>query len=172
MLISLFISFTVDPMLSARLAKQRKPGEVMIHTGVARFFHEMFLSWERFYESVLRWVLANKWKTVGVTVAVLVVSLGAATQLGAEFASVEDHDQLIADLKLPDSASLDLSARRALEAEALLRKIPEVTDIYSIIGTNGEVNKVRLRALLVPKKTRAKKIERCRRPRWPSPTRR
>jgi len=87
-----------------------------------------------------------------------VLSLGAATRLGAEFTSVEDHDQLIADLKLPDSASLDLSARRAGEAEKLLHKIPEVTDVYAIVGTNGEVNKVRLRALLTPKNSRKKNI--------------
>jgi multidrug efflux pump subunit AcrB len=157
-LISLFISFTVDPMLSARLAKQRKAGEVVIHNGVAKFFHEMFLSWERFYEKVLGWVLANKWKTLGITALILVSSLAAATRIGAEFASVEDHDQLLADLKLPDSASLELSARRAGEAEALLHQIPEVTDIYSIVGTNGEVNKVRVRALLTPKNSRKKNI--------------
>ena len=157
-LISLFISFTLDPMLSARLAKQRKAGEVMIHTGVALWFHQMFESWERFYAKTLEWVLDNKWKTVGLTLAVLLLSGFAATRIGAEFASVEDHDQLMADLKLPDSASLDLSARRSNEAEALLRKIPEVTDVYSIIGVNGEVNKVKLRALLTPKQSRKKNI--------------
>src|SRR5262249_4895733 len=104
-LISLFISFTLDPMLSARLARQRKPGEVMIHTGAALFFHRMFESWERFYEKTLEWVLDNKWKTVGITVATLLLSGVAATRIGAEFTSVEDHDQFIADLKLPDSAS-------------------------------------------------------------------
>src|SRR3954466_15849822 len=157
-LISLFISFTLDPMLSARLAKQRKAGEVMIHTGIALFFHRMFESWERFYEKTLGWVLTHKWTTLGITGLVMAASLGAATQLGAEFASVEDHDQLMADLKLPDSSSLELTAQRAAEAEALLHKIPEVTDIYSIIGPNGEVNKIKMRALLTPKHSRKKTI--------------
>ena len=157
-LISLFISFTVDPMLSARLAKRRKAGEIVMHTGVALWFHQMFNSWERFYEKTLGWVLANKWKTIGITVAILAASLVAATRIGAEFASVEDHDQLLADLKLPDSASLDLSTRRAGEAESLLHQIPEVTNVYSIVGINGEVNKVRIRALLTPKNSRKKNI--------------
>ena len=157
-LISLFVSFTVDPMLSARLVKARKPGEVMIHTGVAKFFHEMFISWERAYESVLRWVLSHKWTTIGLTVLIFALSMGAATRLGSEFVAVEDRSQMIADLKLPDSVSLDLSARRSAEAEALLRKIPEVTDVYSIIGANGETNKVKMRALLTPKNSRKKGI--------------
>jgi hydrophobe/amphiphile efflux-1 (HAE1) family protein len=174
-LISLFISFTLDPMLSARLAKQRKPGgagfagdgrspqggaleAVVIHNGVALFFQRMFASWERFYEKTLGWVLAHKWTTLALTLLVVILSGVAARNLGAEFASVEDHDQLIADLKLPDSASLELSAQRAGEAEALLKRIPEVTDVYSIVGPNGEVNKAKLRALLTPKQSRKKTI--------------
>jgi HAE1 family hydrophobic/amphiphilic exporter-1 len=157
-LISLFISFTLDPMLSARLAKQRKPGEVVIHNGVAKFFHQMFESWERFYERTLGWVLRHKWTTLGMTLAAMVLSVLAAKNLGSEFISVEDHAQMIADLKLPDSASLELSAQRANEAEARLRKIPEVTDVYSIVGVNGEVNKVKMRALLTPKESRKKSI--------------
>ena len=106
----------------------------------------------------LAWVLAHKWTTVGVTVLTLALSLVAAKNLGSEFISVEDHAQMIADLKLPDSASLELSAQRANEAEALLRKIPEVSDVYSIVGVNGEVNKVKMRALLTPKQSRKKNI--------------
>jgi hydrophobic/amphiphilic exporter-1 (mainly G- bacteria), HAE1 family len=157
-LISLFISFTVDPMLSARLAKQRMPGEVVVHNGVAKFFQGMFESWERFYERTLAWVLAHKLATVGMTVLALSLSLVAAKNLGSEFISVEDHAQMIADLKLPDSASLDLSTQRASEAEARLRKIPEVTDVYSIVGVNGEVNKVKMRAILTAKQSRKKNI--------------
>src|SRR5436305_11547188 len=89
-LISLFISFTLDPMLSARLAKQRKPGEVVIHNGVAKFFSEMFESWERFYEKTLGWVLRHKWTTLGLTLLAMVLSLVAARNLGSEFISVED----------------------------------------------------------------------------------
>ena len=157
-LISLFISFTVDPMLSARLAKQRQAGETVVHSGVAKFFQQMFASWEHVYERILAWVLAHKWTTVGITAATLALSLVAAKNLGSEFIAVEDHAQMIADLKLPDSASLELSAQRASEAEARLRKIPEVTDVYSIVGVNGEVNKVKMRALLTPKQSRAKNI--------------
>src|SRR4051812_15728809 len=157
-LISLFISFTLDPMLSARLARQRKAGEVVVHNGVAKFFQGMFESWERFYEKTLAWVLRHKWTTLGLTLLAMVLSLFAAKNLGSEFISVEDHAQMIADLKLPDSASLDLSTRRANEAEARLRKIPEVTDVYSIVGVNGEVNKAKMRALLTPKQSRKKNI--------------
>lgn len=157
-LISLFVSFTLDPMLSARLAKARVPGQVVREHKVARFFREMFESWERGYERLLRWVLAHKWTTVALTVAILVGSLMAASTLGAEFMAVEDRSQFIADLKLPDTASLELSAQRSAEAEKLLKQIPEVTDVYSIVGVNGETNKVKIRALTVGKHERKRGI--------------
>ena len=157
-LISLFVSFTLDPMLSARLAKQRVPGEVRKEAAIARFFREMFESWERGYERILRWVLSHKWTTIGITLLVLVASFGAASRLGSEFTSVEDHSQFIADLKLPDASSLELSTLRAAEAEKLLKQIPEVTDVYAIIGLNGETNKIKIRALTTPKDARKRGI--------------
>src|SRR5438105_557250 len=157
-LISLFISFTLDPMLSARLAKQRKPGEVRKEVAVARALRLAFEATERGYERVLRLVLRHKWISFGVTVIVTVAIFAGTSGLRSEFLAVEDRAQFIVDLQLPDSVSLDLSAQRELEAERALKTIPEVTDVYGIVGLNGEANKVKLRALLLPKKARKRGI--------------
>jgi len=157
-LISLFISFTLDPMLSARLAKARKPGEVKKEAKVARVLREAFESTERWYERVLRTVLKHKWVSFGTAIAVTVVSFALTSGLRSEFLSVEDRSQFIVDLQLPDSASLDLTAQRSAQAEKLLRAMPEVKDVYAIIGLNGEANKVKMRALTVPKKARKRGI--------------
>ena len=157
-LISLFISFTLDPMLSARLAKQRKPGEVRKEVAVARALRLAFEATERGYERVLRLVLRHKWISFGVTVLVTVAVFAGTSGLRSEFLAVEDRAQFIVDLQLPDSVSLDLSAQRELEAERALKTIPEVTDVYGIVGLNGEANKVKLRALLTPKKSRKRGI--------------
>ena len=149
-LISLFISFTLDPMLSARLAKARRPGEVKKEAKVARVLREAFEATERGYERILRTVLKHKWISFGAAIAVTVVSFAATSGLRSEFLSVEDRSQFIVDLQLPDSASLDLTAQRSAEAEKLLRAMPEVKDVYAIIGLNGEANKVKMRALTVP----------------------
>jgi hydrophobe/amphiphile efflux-1 (HAE1) family protein len=157
-LISLFISFTLDPMLSARLAKARQPGEVHRESALAAALRRSFEATERFYEKVLGWVLANKWKTVGLTALVLVASFGAASRLGAEFMAPEDRSQFIVDLQLPDSASLTETEARTAEAEELVKRVPEVTDVYSIVGLNGDVNKSRLRVLTKAKHERARSI--------------
>ncbi|MCP3064664.1 efflux RND transporter permease subunit [Myxococcus sp. K38C18041901] len=157
-LISLFISFTLDPMLSARLAKQRKPGEVHKDNAVAAWLRAFLDGTERVYERILRWVLAHKWMTTGITVLVLVVSFGASSRLGLEFLSAEDRSQFMVDLQLPDSASIAETESRTAEAEELLRKLPEVTSVYSVVGTNGDVNKARMRVLTVGKGERDKGI--------------
>ncbi len=159
-LISLFISFTLDPMLSARLAKQRKLGEMHQENAVAGAIRRFLEANERLYERVLRWVLDHKWMTAGITTVVMVLSFGAASTLGMEFLSAEDRSQFIVDLKLPDSASLEETTARAARAETLIKQgLPEVTDVYSILGPNGEVNKAKLRVLTVGKHERSRGIQ-------------
>jgi hydrophobe/amphiphile efflux-1 (HAE1) family protein len=158
-LISLFISFTLDPMLSARLAKQRQPGEVHRENALAASIRRFLDANERLYARILRWVLDHKWLTVGITVLVLVLSLGAAKRLGVEFMSPEDRSQFLVDLTLPDSASLEETGARVAEAEAILKRIPEVTDVYSIVGNNGDVNKGRMRVITVDKQSRKRGIQ-------------
>jgi hydrophobe/amphiphile efflux-1 (HAE1) family protein len=157
-LISLFISFTLDPMLSARLVKQRKPGEVHRENPVARALRQSFEALERRYERVLGAVLRHKWVSFLAAIALTVVSFAATSGLRSEFIAVEDRAQFIVDLQLPDSASLALSEQRATEAEEALKRLPEVRDIYAIVGPNGEVNKIKLRALLTPKRERKRGI--------------
>src|SRR5947208_2764506 len=89
-LISLFISFTLDPMLSARLARRRQPGEVKKEAKVARVLREAFEATERWYERVLRTVLRHKWISFGAAIAVTVASFAATSRLPSEFLSVED----------------------------------------------------------------------------------
>ncbi|OJT25133.1 acriflavin resistance protein [Archangium sp. Cb G35] len=158
-LISLFISFTLDPMLSARLAKQRQAGEHHQENAVASSIRRFLDGSERVYSNILRWVLDHKWLTTGITVLVMVVSFGAASRLGMEFISAEDRSQFIVQLILPDASSLDQTATRVAQAEKVLKGMPEVTDIYAIVGDNGDVNKARLRVIVTNKQSRQRGIQ-------------
>jgi hydrophobic/amphiphilic exporter-1 (mainly G- bacteria), HAE1 family len=158
-LFSMFISFTLDPALSARLAKARRPGEERKENAVARSIRRVLDGSERFYERILIWVLANKWKTAGISVVLLASSCGAAAGLGTDFIPPSDRSKFIVDLRLPDAVSLAETEARTAQAEALLKRIPEVVDIYSIAGLNGNVDKARLRVLTLPKAERKRGIE-------------
>ncbi|MBX7116513.1 MAG: efflux RND transporter permease subunit [Myxococcaceae bacterium] len=155
-LISLFISFTLDPMLSSRFAKTRNPHEKRTENAIARVLRLSFEATERFYERLLGWVLANKVKTSLLTLAVLVASMVGASRLGAEFVPAEDRSQFMVDLELGDGASLLETTERVKLAEGVLKAFPETTDVYSVVGNNGDVNRARLRVLLKDKQERAK----------------
>jgi hydrophobic/amphiphilic exporter-1 (mainly G- bacteria), HAE1 family len=146
-------------MLSARLAKQRQLGEVHRESALAAFIRRYLDASERFYARVLRWVLDHKWRTTGITALVMVLSFGAASRLGVEFLSPEDRSQFIVDLILPDASSLEETGARVAQAEALLKRIPEVTDIYSTVGAFNDVNKAQLRVLTVGKQSRDRGIQ-------------
>lgn len=159
-LISMFISFTLDPMLSSRLSKQRKPGHHEKENVVAWRLRTFFEANERLYGRILGWTLKNRWKTAGITLAVIVASFAAASGLGNDFIAPEDRGQFLGELKLPEGSSLAESEARAAEAEALLRTLPDVTDVYALIGADpngfgGDSNVVRLRVLTKPRAQRS-----------------
>ncbi|KFE71065.1 efflux RND transporter permease subunit [Hyalangium minutum] len=158
-LVSLFISFTLDPALSARFAKARKPGEVHRHGAVASAIRNVLDGSERLYARILGWVLSNKWKTIGITLLVVVGSFAAASRLGMENLPAEDRSQFLVDLQLPDSASLAETEARTAQAEALIQRVSDVNDLYSIVGLNGDVYKARIRVLTQPKAARKRSLQ-------------
>jgi hydrophobe/amphiphile efflux-1 (HAE1) family protein len=151
-IISMFISFTLDPMLSARLSKARVPGEHAKENALARALRRFFEANERGYARVLDWTLLNPWKTTAVVGAIIVGSLGAASTLGNDFMAPADQSTLIVQLKLTEGASVQESLARAKQAEELLRPMPDLVDFYALVGAdpngiNGDANTVRLRIL-------------------------
>lgn len=158
-LISLLISFTLDPMLSARLAKRHNPGDVKRENAVARTLRKGFEALEAGYARMLGWVMKHQGLTALITVGVIALSVLASSSLGTEFISAQDRSQLLIDLRLPVGSSVQETNRRTEAAEKLVKALPEVVDVYSIVGNDGEANRARLRTLLTPKQKRSKNIE-------------
>jgi len=89
------------------------------------------------YEPLLRVVLAARWLVVIVAIAVFAGSLWLFTHLGAEFVPKLDEGSITSMLYKPVGMSLDESVRTDLELEkTLLRKFPEITRIFTRIGTS------------------------------------
>jgi hydrophobe/amphiphile efflux-1 (HAE1) family protein len=158
-LISMFISFTLDPMLSARLSKQLVPGHREKENPVAGFLRRMFEANERGYARLLAWTLEHRWKTALITLLVIAGSLFAASGLGNDFMVPPDRGSFIVQLRLPEGASVIESEQRAIEAEAALKSIPDVVDVYSVIGADpnglgGDANTARMRVVTKPREAR------------------
>ncbi len=159
-IISMFISFTLDPMLSARFSKALGPDGHSKENAVARTLRKLFEATERFYGRLLGWTLLNRWKTALITLVIIAGSLGAASTLGNDFMVPQDRAAIIVQLKLPEGSSVSESQTRAVQAEEMLRALPDVTDIYAIVGADpngmgGDANMVRFRVLTKPRAERA-----------------
>ncbi|HYG66008.1 MAG TPA: efflux RND transporter permease subunit, partial [Anaeromyxobacteraceae bacterium] len=154
-LISLFVAFTLDPMLSARLAKARRPGEAHRESAIAGRIRAVFDANDRFYDRSLAFVLRHPVLTVIAATLLFVASLAVGSRLGSEFLPKEDRNQLIVNLEYPPGTSLATSSRRSEALERRVRDLPGVVAVYSTVGYQDDTRLVRWRVNLVDKGARA-----------------
>ncbi len=157
-LISLFVAFTLDPMLSARFSRQRRPGEAHRENALARWLRAGLTALDRVFARALDGVLAWRKLTILAALALFVGSLWAGSKLGQDFMNVEDRGQLVATLEFPAGTSLATASSRSAVAEARVLELPGVTSVYAVVGDRGEARKVAWRVNLVDKRARAEGI--------------
>jgi hydrophobe/amphiphile efflux-1 (HAE1) family protein len=135
-LVSLLVSFTLVPVLSARYleGEERLPGG-----WPGRFlawFNRLFERLAGFYGRLLAVVLQNRLITVVVVIALLIASFTLVSRLGFTFIPDQDTGELsiVADL----DSGLSLDAADSMDARLLdiLKQYPEVTQTYSTIQAN------------------------------------
>ena len=155
-LISLFIAFTLDPMLSARLARARRPGEAHEAGGpwVARI-RAAFDANDRAYARTLDWVLRHRGATAAGAAALFVASMAVGGALPSEFLPNEDRNQLVVNLEYPPGTSLPTTSARSAALEQAVRELPGVVAVYAVIGPSEDVRLARWRVNLVDKNDRA-----------------
>ena len=158
-LISLFVAFTLDPMLSARWARRRDARSTRDASRVARVLGRAFERCDRLYARTLDAVLRHRAATVGVAIALLASTAWVATRLGSEFVGGEDRGELIVSLAYPPGTSLATTSARSAVLEAKVRALPGVTAVTSVVGPDEEVRKARWRVKLVDKNERHDGLE-------------
>ncbi len=136
-LVSLFISFTLDPMLSAYwgdpVGYQQRPKKGI--SLVLSRFNKWFDHQADRYGNVIAWALHHRkwmWLIAG---ASFVAALGLQEKFGGtSFLPTSDGDSIAIEVRTPSSASLGYSRLKVETAAALARTLPET------IATNSNVN--------------------------------
>lgn len=153
-MVSLFVAFTLDPMLSSRFSKPHTARAVDPFHAIKRPFLATFTGIESFYKRVLGWALRHK-LVVGLAAIVALLSIGpVAALMGNEFVNSEDRGQFVLEVELPAGTKLEETARMTLPAEKKLLEDPRFKTVLSTLGVNGEVNKAKWRIVTVPKSQR------------------
>jgi HAE1 family hydrophobic/amphiphilic exporter-1 len=158
-LISLFVAFTLDPMLSARLARARPAGLSRREPRALAAIRAAFEALDRLYARTLGWVLRHRALTFAAAVALFAGSVAVGGALGSEFAPKEDRNQLIVNLEYPPGTSLAATAQRSGALERRVQAIPGVVAVYATLGYMEDARMARWRVNLVDKNERAEGID-------------
>ncbi|MDB5585718.1 MAG: multidrug efflux transporter, acriflavin resistance protein [Devosia sp.] len=138
-LISLFVSFTLDPMLSSvwydpDSQPNAKRGPIGRLIGL---FDKGFEKLSHGYRAVLSWSLRHRI----ITMLVALMSFGSSFLLfpmvGAEFMPAADNSQIQVDVETRAGSSTAYTAVKAHQVEALLKAMPEVDSIYTTVNAGS-----------------------------------
>ncbi len=160
-LVSLFVSFSLDPMLSAYWPDPHVPmaQRTFISRGLDRF-NQWFDRQADHYKRVIGWALRHRLAMVALAVGSFVFALAmpALGYLGGGFFPVQDVSEFVVQIETPPGSSLDYTRRKAEEAAALARaKAGEVQYTYTTIGgVTGAVDEGTVYVRLTPKAERAR----------------
>src|SRR5690606_18950273 len=159
-MVSLFVSFSLDPMLSAYWPVPHSPmaERSFLSRGLDRF-NQWFDRQADRYKRVIGWALKHRLAMVSLAVGSFVFALAmpAMGYLGGGFFPVQDVSEFVVQIETPPGSSLDYTRRKAEEAAALARTKPEVQYTYTTIGgVTGAVDEGTVYVRLTPKATRTR----------------
>ncbi|MES2744365.1 MAG: efflux RND transporter permease subunit, partial [Bdellovibrionota bacterium] len=157
-IISLFVAFTIAPMLSARLLK---PGEFVPKTAFLRNASHKIDHWltslDNGYRNVLDWALANRWKTLAAAGAITVFSFFLLRFVPVSFFPKEDRGEFTVNYTLPEGTSIDGTSAQTLTMVDAIQKFPGVKRVIVALaaGADKKVNTARVYVQLVDKHERS-----------------
>jgi multidrug efflux pump subunit AcrB len=137
--LSLFVAFTLIPLLASRFSR-------LEHLSDKNIFGRFILGFERFLDSViegftnaLQWAFGHKILVLLGTVVLFfaAVALVPAGFIGSEFVSAGDRGEFIVQLELPKNATVEQTNFATRKVEEYLDQFPEVTKVFTTVGTTG-----------------------------------
>ena len=160
-LISMFVSFTLDPMLSAHWAEQQNPHKPP--NRVKRFFNWISGKLDNLshgYEKLLKLALRFRFITLMIAVASLFGALGLSKLIGTEFVPVPDKGEIRIKFETPVDASLEYSQAKLLQVDKIIQQHPDVRATYAVINgvTDRGKNHVSIRVTVTPRTERKKSL--------------
>jgi hydrophobe/amphiphile efflux-1 (HAE1) family protein len=149
-LLSLFVSFTLDPMLSAYWHDpQHRPGAKRFLGRLLDGFDRAFESVRARYTRLLEWSLVRRKTTLAIAGATFVVAIVLFGQVGTEFSPKTDNAYLSLELTMPVGSSLAYADERVRQVEQRLHAFSEIKLLNSQIGTDKGHNVAQIDVILV-----------------------
>lgn len=156
-LFSLFISFTLTPMLASRFFQK---GLHVPDRKLWRAMDRIEEGMQDFYEEALHWSFHHKKKLFAGTALALalftaMVPLGI---IGREYMPRTDESGFNVQIKLPTDASIERTDAVTTQLEGYLSQVPEAKYYMAMVGGGSGVNSGRIRVSLMDRQDRNRSI--------------
>ncbi|MBI4862091.1 MAG: efflux RND transporter permease subunit [Candidatus Riflebacteria bacterium] len=126
-MVSLFVSFTLTPMLCGHFLK--------VHQAKGESRHSWF---DRLFEACYIWLLERsmnrRWVVVGLSLACVLATVPLFKRVGMDFVPADDQSEFSISVKLREGASLAQTSRVLAQVEESLRRQPTVEKLLATIG--------------------------------------
>ena len=151
-MISMFVSFTLDPMLSSIWHDPSIEAHGKRHTPVTFYdktigrvtgwFEQATDGLADWYQGILHWSLRHKLSTLGIALGIFVGSVFLLKLLGTEFVPKSDFSETNLSFYTPVGSSLEATQEKARQVEAIVREFPEVRYTLTTINTGSTAGKI------------------------------
>ncbi len=158
-LVSLFVAFTLTPMLSSKWLRREdeslSPKGNILNKSLY-YFNHFFETLSNKYSSALKWALTHRKTVVFGSIGIFIISFFIMGRLGSQFFPDSDQSQFNVVVNASPGSSLEQTSAICEKVEAILKEKPEVITVLTTIGSgNDPVTKANILVKLV--KTRERK---------------
>ncbi|MFT3683263.1 MAG: efflux RND transporter permease subunit [Ferruginibacter sp.] len=135
-LMSLFVCFTLTPLLVSRFGKLTHPSKKKLGGRIILWVEARINRLIESYTALLKWSLSHKRWVLGITLALLFGSftLVGAGFIGNEFVNMGDRGELVVKLELPKDANIQQTNLKTQEAENYILSKTGVLNVFSSMG--------------------------------------
>lgn len=167
-LMSLFVSFTITPMLASRFAKLEHLTQNSIFGRFALWFEKQYHMLTQEYLKALQWSLNNRRKVVVAALVLFIASISLIPFgfIGSEFMTQVDRGEFTATIELPASSTLDNTNHITRQVENFIAEIPEIRKTFVNVGVSNEGfvglssnNVAEINVSLIPKEERSRSTD-------------
>jgi HAE1 family hydrophobic/amphiphilic exporter-1 len=139
-LISLFVSFTITPLLASRFSKYEKLTRNTLMGKFGKWFEGLFKKIVTLYSRVLNWSLNHNYKVIILVVVLFMAGLSLIPLgfIGGEMFPQTDTGEFSILLELPLRSTLKNTNYITQEVEKIVSQIPEIEKVFVNVGASSE----------------------------------
>lgn len=168
-MMSLFVSFTITPLLASRFSKIERLSERSLLGKFALWFERMYEKVKHSYVGILRWSLSHRWVIILGSFLLFIGTMAGLFGnglIGFEFIKQSDRGEFTVTLETPPGSTIENTNLVTQQAERIIAAMPEIKTLFVNVGSSSEGlvgqasnNASEINVALVPKEQRSRSTD-------------